>query len=271
MSQTTFTPPVTHKFARAKAQLKRDDTLRALAAMLAGLDEFKPKSMPGKARFEVEVLILECVQELNRQPLVRTLFENLARSRNAHIPYTPGEEKKLKGVLDIIHKALHASIAAKKESAEDMKLQRKTQLEQKGLEYLRSGDVARGRSFLRVLAEEYGKEDGVLLQVGDWFMEQKLYFEAAEMLELAMNAFPKQSKAYALAAQCYIELREFKKCESVYLRAIKQFGKHPRTQLNLAKLYLAWNRKEQAFYAAREAYAKDKSLVEAKEIIDKYA
>ncbi|MDL2279968.1 hypothetical protein LJC15_04845, partial [Desulfovibrio sp. OttesenSCG-928-G11] len=78
-------------------------------------------------------------------------------------------------------------------------------------------------------------------------------------------------KAYPLATRCYLEMREFQKAEAVYLQVIKQFGKHPRTMLNLAKLYLEWNKKEQAFQAAMEAWNKDNSLTEAKEIVDKFA
>ena len=41
--------------------------------------------------------------------------------------------------------------------------------------------------------------------------------------------------------------------------------------INLAKLYGEWNKKEKAFIAAQEAYKKDNTLAEAKELMDKYA
>ncbi|MDL2315564.1 tetratricopeptide repeat protein [Desulfovibrio sp. OttesenSCG-928-A18] len=271
MPQLFSMPPVGQKFARAKAQLKRDDTIRALESILTALDEYEPGRLPRQVCFEIEVLIAECVQDLNRQPAVRNIFQSLAKSKNAALPYTPGEEKKLHGTLILLHKALSQNVKVKEEDAAEKKLKRKCALEQSGLEHLRSGDKPRGRASFRLLAEEYGDEPGLLAQLGEWFMQFALFFEAAEMLEQAMERFPKESKAYGLAAKCYTELREFEKAESVYLRAVKQFGSHPRTLLNMAKLYMQWNKKEEAFRAAQEAWNKDNSLSEAREIADKFA
>lgn len=269
-----FTAPpqsVAHSLARAKSLLKRDETIRALEAMIAGLDLYEPKKMMGKARFEIEVMVQECVAELNRQPSVRKLFETLTRSQRASVPYTPKQEEKLKALLSILLKALTESIAAKERNTADAKAKRRDLLQRKGLEYLKAGDTARGKAALKILADEYGHEPGLITQVGAWLLEYKLYLDAADMLERAMEHFPKDSKAYAFATQCYKIARDYDKLEAVYLRAIRQFGKHPRTLLNLAKLYVEWNKKDKAFTVAQEAYNKDKSLAEAKEIMDKYA
>lgn len=271
MSNLTVPTPIGHKLARAKSLLRRDETLRALEALISALESYSPQQMPGKARFEIEVTIQECVSELNRQPGVRSLFEALAKSKDAFVPYTPGKEKKLLGVLTLLNKALLESIEAKERGKEEESAKRRSTLEQKGLEHLKAGDAPRGKASLRVLAEEFGHQPGVLAQAGEWLMEHKLFFDAAEMFEQAMEQFPREGKAYGLAALCYREMHEFEKCESVYLAAIKAFGRHPKTLLNLATLYLAWNKKEKAFEAAQDAYKKDNSLTEAKEIIDKLA
>ena len=271
MSELFIMPPAGKKIARAKSQLKRDDTIRALESLLAGLQDYDPRSMPGKVRFEIEVLIQECVMDLNRQPAVRSLFETLARSKSAHVPYIPGQENKLQGVLTILHKALAEGKAAEEQDRQDKQMHRRDSLLQKGSEYLKAGDGPRGKSALRVLAEEFGAEPGVLVQAAELLLGAEFYFEAAEMLEQALESFPKESKAYGLATQTYTQLREYEKAEKVYLKAIKQFGKHPRTLLNLAKMYAAWNKKEEAFRTAQEAYAKDSSLQEAKALIDKFS
>jgi tetratricopeptide (TPR) repeat protein len=265
-----ITPPAGKKMARARAQLKRDDTVRALESMLAGLDEFDPQHVPAKARYEVEALITECVADLNRQPVVRTLFEALAKSKKAFIPYAPGQEQKLRGMLGILHKALHESAANAQKNEQEERTQRKISLQQKGLESLKAGDMPRGKASLRVLAEEFGDEPGLLVQIAEWLLEYKIYFEAVEILEQAIESFPKEAKAYGLAAQCYRTMRELEKAETVYLKAIQRFGKHPRTLLNLAKLYIEWNKKDKAFEAANDAWKKDNTLTEAKEIVDKY-
>jgi tetratricopeptide (TPR) repeat protein len=271
MFSLSMPPAVSHNLSRARSLLKRDDTLRALEAMIAGIDAFHPNTMPGKLRFEVEVLISECVQELNRQPMVRALLEKLSHSPNASVPYQPGKEVKLQGVLHLVFKALKESIASRERNAVEEREKRKELLLQKGTELLKAGDKPRGKAVLRVVAEEYGKEKGIYLQVSDLLLEHNLQFEAGEMLERSIEEFPKEAAAYAKAAQCWIKLREYEKAEAVYLGAMKNFGKHPRTLLNMAKLYLLWNKKEKAFSVALEAYNKDKSLEEAKEIVDRFS
>jgi len=266
-----ITPPAGKNMARARAQLKRDDTVHALEAMLAGLDEFDPQHTPAKARYEVEALITECVADLNRQPVVRSLFETLAKSNHASIPYVPGQEKKLRGVLGILHKALSQSAANAQKCEKEEREQRKAALQQKGLEALKAGDMPLGKASLRILAEEFGQEPGLLVRVAEWLLEYKIYFEAVEMLEQAIESFPKEAKAYGLAAQCYRTMRELEKAETVYLKAIQRFGKHPRTLLNLAKLYVEWNKKDKAFTVANDAWKKDNTLTEAKEIVDRFA
>lgn len=262
---------LSQKLARAKSLLRRDDTVRGLEELLAGISLYDPRNSMGKVRFEVEVLLQECVMEVNRQPVVRKFFATLGQKENAYVPYVPGQEYKLKNTLQLVVKALNKDTEGKKAAVEEEHRQRRNILEQKGLEYMRTGDTPRGKAALRVLVDEYGADPAVLTQVGEWFLEYSLFFEAVEILEQAIENFPKQSKAYILAAQAYKQLHELDKMASVYLRAIKEFGRHPRTLLNLAKVYADMNKKEEAFYLAQEAWKKDDSLSEAKEIVDKYA
>jgi len=266
-----ITPVAGKNMARARAQLKRDETVHALQAMLAGLAEFDPQHTPAKARYEVEALITECVLELNRQPMVRSLFETLAKSTHAAIHYAPGQEKQLQGILSIVHKALSRDAANVQRSEKEEREHRKAALQQKGLDALKAGDLPLGKATLRILAEDFGREPGLLVQIAEWLLEYKIYFEAVELLERAIENFPKEAKAYGLAAQSYRTMRELAKAETVYLKAIQRFGKHPKTLLNLAKLYVEWNKKEKAFITANDAWKKDNTLTEAKEIIDRFA
>jgi Flp pilus assembly protein TadD len=224
-----------------------------------------------QARFETEVLILECVTDIGRQPVVRAFFEKLTKTTKATVSYAPGEEEKLKATLALLHKGLQAAEEERQAQERGVRDERRRSLEQRGLQYLKAGDAPKGKSALRVLADEFGADPGVLTQVGIWLQEAELYFEAAEFLEQAIEAFPRDSKAYGAITNIYTMLREFEKAETVYSKAIKEFGKHPRTMLNLAKLYLAWNKKDKAFEAARDAYKADPGLEEAKAIVDQYS
>ncbi len=271
MSSFTIPQSVSQNIARAKSLLKRDEPLRAIEALITGMNLYDPSALLGKARFEAEVLIQECVNELNRQPQVRHLIETLSKSRTTNICYTPGSEGKIKAILPILRKGLLEMESAKENAAVTEKETRKKTLQEKGKNFLKSGEMAKGKATLRVLADEFGEEPGILAMLGEWMYEAGLYFEAAEFLEQAIDLNAKDSPCYGLAASCYITLREFEKAETIYLKAIKTFGKHSKTLTNLAKVYLDWGKKEKAFDAAQDAYKLDPKNKEAKAIFDKLA
>lgn len=269
--ETTVPLMLSQKLARAKSLLRRDESIRGIESLISAIESYSPKNLLGKVRFEIEVLIQECISEVNRQPMVRQLFAALAKSNKTFVPYSPGQEQKLLETLFLVKKALDKSLEDQVQSVKDGHLSRKNDLVEKGLDFLKKGDMSRGKGTLRVLAEEFGEEPGLLVQIGDWLLEYKLYFEAAEILEQAIERYPHENKAYTLAGDAYRELHEREKLENIYLRAIKEFGRHPRTLLNLAKLYMDWNKKEEAFHLAKEAWDKDNGLEEAKEIYEKCA
>ena len=271
MSSFTVPQSVSQNISRAKSLLKRDEPLRAIDALIAGMNLYDPSGLLGKARFEAEVLIQECINELNRQPQVRTLIETLSKSSSTSITYTPGSETKIKAILPILRKGLMEMSSAKESAVINEKENRKKMLQEKGHAFLKAKDFARGKATLRVLADEYGEEPGILSSLGICMYEAELYFEAAEFLEQAIDLNLKDSQCYGIAASCYITLREFEKAENIYLKAIKNFGKHTKTLTNLAKLYLSWGKKEKAFDAAQDAYNLDPSNTEAKAIFDKLA
>lgn len=271
MSQVSNVAPqsVRHYLSRAKSLLKRNETQRALEALVTGLDLYDPKKLLIKARVEIEFLIIECVNDIGRQPAVRHLLSNLAKSSKAAVSYKPGEEDKLKATLKILLKGLKGAEEDKIEQAKMAVEARQEELQQRGLAHLKAGDMAKGKAALRVLGDEFGHEPGVYSHIGVWLQEAGLIYDAVEFLELSIENFPKISKAYGAATTIYMETREFDKAEAVYTKAIKEFGKHPRTMLNMAKMYLAWNKKDKAFECAQSAYNADNSLDEAKELVDK--
>ncbi len=269
MTQLQLPPSIGQNIARAKSLVRRDDPVRALDALIRALDLFEPESIIGKARFEIEVTIQECLADLNRHPKVRALLDQVTRSHNAMINYKPGEENTLKSVLHVLRKGLFEVEQEKVRHDQEKQDHRKSLLLQKASEHLDAGEKPRGKAMLRLLADEFGSEPGVLLQVGTMLIGAKLHYDAAEFLEAAIEAFPKEGRAYQELVTCYLELREWEKAESVYRRAIRQFGAHPKTMLNLAKLYMNWNKKEKAFEAAQHVLRHEPDNAEAKAIIDK--
>ncbi len=266
MTQFTAPPSVLQNIARAKNLVRRDDPVRAIDALTAALNLFEPEKILGKARYEIEVNIMECVGELSRHPRVKALLTQISRSATAAIAYAPGEEGRLTPVLAVLRKALAETEAAAARAVEERVEGRKAALLAKGKEHLAAGDMPRGKAALRRLGDEFGTEPGVLAEIGSILVRANLHYDAVEFLEQALEIFPKESGAYAELVNCYLSLREFEKAEALYLKAISQFGRHPRTLVNLGKLYISWNKKDKAFDVLNQAARLDPTNEEAKEL-----
>ena len=268
-----LSPPliVIQSIARAKSLFCRDEPIRGLDAFITGLELYEPAHLLGKARYQVEVLVQECVQELNREAHVRDILAALTKSPKSTLAYSPGNEDNLLNILGILRKALMESKKNKEAAAAQELEDRKNSLRARGRDHLNKGDAGRGKATLRVLADEYGHEPGVLLEIGQWLQDAKLLFEALEFYEAAMQSFPKEAKAYQGAAFCAVELHEADKAVEVYMQALRQFGKHPKTLFNLAKAHMMAKNRDKAFEFAQAAYKADPSNLEAKEMADKLA
>jgi len=109
----------------------------------------------------------------------------------------------------------------------------------------------------------------VARHIGEMFAAAGLLLEAAEMFKLALEKFPDDGEAWRLAIDAYDSLGEFRKAEMLYLEALKVFGAHPLTYLNMAKFYYKWRKKDAAYEYAQRALGLDPNLAEALEIREK--
>lgn len=260
--------PVRENIARAKAYLRREDLARSMEAMRNALEALSGTRLVGQPRFETEVSIQEYVNDLNRHQAVRTFFEKRGVVRSPYMTFARGGEKDLADRLETIRLGLVQEEKAKAEHAAEKVAQRRETLLRNGQERLDAGDAPRGRSFLKRAADEFGNEPGVLTDIGQRLQRAGLLFEAAEMFEAAINVFPADSRAHAGVVSAYMNLQEYPKAEEAYTRALRQFGTHPRTLVNMARMYLAWRKRDDAWTHARRALQIDPSNAEAQEIID---
>lgn len=269
MSQLTAPPFVTQNIARAKSLIRRDEPVRALDALLAALGAFEPSAIVGKARSVVEITLYECVAELNAHARIQSLIREISGSDKTAIAYKPGSEDTLAAVLRIVRKALVEAEAAAVKAVGEQAERRKQDLLERGKACLAAGEGPRGKAMLRRLSEEFGTEPGILEEIGGLFIEAGYRDDAVEFLEQAVELFPRSGNAYAALADCYWELREYEKGETLYLDAIKEFGAHPRTLVNLGRLYIAWNKRDKAFDVLNKAVRKDPDNKEARELFAK--
>ena len=268
MTQLTAPSSVSQNIARAKSLINRRELVRALDCLTVALENFTPLSLISKARHEVEVHIRQCVADINLNPKVRKLLTELTHAPASSISYKPGEEASLLTVLGVLRKALENMEVADKQGAQHVLKQRKAELIEKGQSLLARGEGVKAKVELRKLATDFGKEPGILAQIGSMFVEAKLPADAAEFLEFAIEAFPKDGQVYGTLVDCYMGMKEYEKAEAVYKKALKQFGPHPRTLVNLAKVYRLLNKRQKAAEMAQRALFMDPGNAEAKAISD---
>ncbi|MDR2695161.1 MAG: tetratricopeptide repeat protein [Deltaproteobacteria bacterium] len=266
--QLTVPPAVSQNIARAKSLAKRHELPRALGCLIAALENFVPGSLIGKARYEVEVNIRQCLADINTNPKVHKLLAELAHSSAVAISYTPGEEAALRTVLGVLHKALENMEQMEKQGTQHALKQRKAELIENAQSLLAGGEGVKAKVELRRLTEAFGKEPGILTQAGTMLAQAHMHADAAEFLELAIEAFPKDGPVYGTLVDCYMSLKDYEKAADVYLKAIKNLGSHPRTLVNLAKVYKLSNKRQKAAEAAHRALAMDPGNAEAKAIAD---
>jgi len=267
MSHLNAPTAVSQNVARAKSLIHRGEPLRALDCLISALDNFSPSSIVGKARYEVEINIRQCVTDINGNPKVRKLLEDLTKSDKSNLTYTPGAEPKLLTVLNVLRKALNNLEEEEKLSEQRAIEQRKLDLMEKAKTLLAGGEGVKAKVELRKVASEYGKEPGILAQIANMLIAAKMPLDAAEFLELAIENFSKEGQLYRTLIDCYMSEREYEKAEATYTKVLKQFGAHPKTMADLAKLYKLLNKRQKAAEMAQRALSMDPDNADAKEIL----
>ncbi len=262
---------IRENISRARGYLRRDEFFRCIEAANDALMLKANNAALGTGRSEVDLLFAEMCDDFSRHPKVLAFLEGIGVAAAPFLRYKPGDELLLIKKLTAFRIKMEDVEQRAKERAAKRRALQKAEWLQAGQELLRQKNYPKGKVYLRRVAESFGDEAGVIRDVGRLFFDAGLHVEAAEMFALAMANFPTDEQAWRLAIDTYDTLGEFKKAEALYLDAVKAFGGHPLTFLNIAKFYLKWHRKDDAFDYAQRALDMDPSLTEALEIREKTA
>ena len=171
------------------------------------------------------------------------------------------------GLLDGLAKILRDEAEESIRREAEARLERKKTLIQAGVQLMREGQAAKGRAFLKRVADEFSDEEGIRIQLGQIFAAAGQYAEAAEMYEEAMLSQPREAAAYTGAVTAWLKLREFEKAENVYKAILRTFGGHPSTFGKMAKMYLEWRQRGQAEDMALRALQADPQQTDALEVM----
>ncbi|MFV0420668.1 tetratricopeptide repeat protein [Oleidesulfovibrio sp.] len=267
MLRKTAPKSVRENLARAKSSVRQGSIEKAILCTISAIKSYHPETLLGPARFETEVVLEELIAEFNRSPRIISFFHSQKIHSLVYVRYLRGEEHELVDRLETILHGLEQENIHNEELKRCESEEQKQELLKKGLACMERGQLPRGKSYLRRVVDDWGREEGVMTFVGLTMLEYELFFEAAEVLHDALKRFPTESKAWAGAIKAYKQLKEYEVAERLYIQAMKQFGRHPITLLNLAKLYVEWGEKDKAYDYAKLALEKDPSLREAEELL----
>ncbi|NJB69390.1 tetratricopeptide (TPR) repeat protein [Desulfobaculum xiamenense] len=263
---------VKRNIARASNHLNKNDFLKAVdAARTAFALVPACTTVVGQQKIELRFMLEEFCDKFSNTPGILLILSRMKMRARPYLKFVNGNHEMIASRLEIFGTRLEDMEREKVERHELQRDARRKELLDKGQQCLDSGETPRGKAYLRRVAEEFGDEPGVVTDVGKRMLAAELFPEAAEILEESRSRFPGDSEAYQHCVHAYLGMGEFAKAEAVYKDALRQFGNHPITLLNLSKLYLAWRKRDEAYDYARRALEADPSLDEARAIMDRTA
>lgn len=254
--------------ARANGYLRRNEVPRALQAMSLALRQFASVHLMRGPRAELDIQISEFLTSLVHHSAMQPLLDPGHSGKPKPIRYQPGKEVALATVLEGLAKIMASEAEAEIRRVTEERLERKKTLIETGTQLLREGQLAKGRAFIKRVAEEFSDDAGIRVQLAKIFTASNQLVEAAEMYEESMEKEPREVAAYTGAVTTWLELREYERAEKVFQAILRTFGGHPNTYGKMAKMYWDWRKRDKAEELAIRALQGNPAQPEAKEVME---
>ena len=265
---TTAPKDIRENVARALGYLRKDELERSLLVMCEALRRMAEVKMLRTARAELDNQVNDFLSTLVHHPCMQPLLDPARTGNPKNIPFQQGKEAALATVMDGLAKILQKESENCVQAEATARRARKKHLIDTGLQFIREGQTAKGRAFLKRVIEEFRQEDGIRVQVAQIFAAAGLHQEAAETYEEAIAKQQRDPAAYTGAVASWMELLEYEKAEAVYRAVLRTFGGHPSTYGKMAKLYLVWHKRQKAEEMALRALHDDPEQADALEVMD---
>lgn len=254
--------------ARANGYLRRNEVARALNTMGTALRQFAGIHLMRGPRAELDIQISDFLLALMHHQTMQPLLDPHNTGKPKPIRYQQGKEAALATVLEGLAKIMTSEAEAQIKRATEERLERKKTLIETGTKLLREGQLAKGRAFLKRVAEEFSEDAGIRVQLAKIFIATGRQVEAGEMFEESMEFEPREVAGYTGAVNIWLELREYERAEKVFQAILRTFGGHPNTYGKMAKMYWDWHKRDKAEELAIRALQGDKSQAEALQIME---
>jgi tetratricopeptide (TPR) repeat protein len=218
---------------------------------------------------EFERLVSDGAYHITNDPIIR-------KSAALDITYTPGQERELLDSLRILLEAFQENFQDRAEEAR-LVLERRQRNLATGQERLDMSDWDGARVAFAHVVEEAKNDSAVIADIGERFLKARQYADAAAYLSDAISLSPEPSSpesAMDLAhrhnnlAMAQRKLGNYAGAEKCYLQAAQNGYKDSHLFFNMGRLYVDWERWEQAVKAARGALTLDPQFEEARKLVE---
>ena len=253
--------------ARANGYLRRNEVARALNTMGSALRQFAGVQLMRGPRAELDIQISEFLTALMHHQAMQPLLDPHNTGKPKPIRYQQGKEGALATVLEGLAKIMVNEAESEIRRATEERVERKKMLIETGTKLLSEGQLAKGRAFLKRVAEEFSEDPGIRVQLARIFLAAGQQMEAAEMFEESIEHEPREAQAYSGAVTTWLEMREYERAEKVFQAILRTFGGHPNTFGKMAKMYWDWHKRDKAEELAIRALQGNKSQPEAMEVM----
>lgn len=253
-------------FARAKGYLRRSEVVRAMETMGRNLRSFTNNPALKNHSNAISALMYEFLNDLTFHPKMKCLLDPSGTGSPHKLIYTKGKEIPLATVLEGLARILREAEEAENANALNAKNNRFQTLIDAGEAHFKEGDVNKGNAYFNRAAAEFGKKEGVCIDLARRLTALEQHNIAAEIYILSIEQFPKNNVAYTEGIEAYIKSKEYAKAEEIYLKILKQFGGHANTYGHMAKLYLTWGKKYDASDFVLRALQLDATQADALEV-----
>ncbi|MFW6243688.1 MAG: tetratricopeptide repeat protein [Desulfovibrionales bacterium] len=255
---------IKQQLGRARVAVRGSDLLKALEALIAGLELHGRTRLIGQEKYEVEGLLNEVLHGFGTLPTVTKLFPRGLVFRPAEAEALLSSLRKLQAtILGAIEKAEYTKTLASVQDIDAQLSAASSLLEQE--QHLEA------RKALRLLLQRHQDQPGLALYIGNMLLKHGQAADAEAYFRMAMEQDPKNPSPHAQMVTVQEMLGQWMQAEEAVTTVMRRFGAGEHEYARLAAILLRQGRATAAREAAASALKKNPQNKKAGEILQQLA
>ncbi|MDR2892044.1 MAG: tetratricopeptide repeat protein [Deltaproteobacteria bacterium] len=259
MSKTLF--DARKKLSSVGAMLRQDKVANAVQVLYNGLQEMMREQLLRSEREEFTNIIDTAVKDLNANKKIQKQF-------NITITYTPGEEGELLETIRLLMETLDSLALEEADQAyRDREARKKANLE-KAISEIEAGNLSAARVLCASIAAENSDDVVALVDIAEAFERAGQLQDAIEYMEKARRLDGQASYILNRLGILHRKARNFNESEKMFSEAEIHTPDDPYLLFNKGRLYIDWQKWQQALEAANASLNLQPDFSEARKMAE---